>query len=43
MAIEGGRHYEVMDWVFPYGVPPVEAFVERVAYEYRETRGRRWW
>jgi hypothetical protein len=39
VAIDGGPYYEVMDWVFPYGLPPVQTFVERVAYEYRETCG----
>lgn len=39
VAIDGGPHYEVMDWVFPYGLPPVGRFVQRVAYEYREACG----
>lgn len=39
VGIDGGRHYEVMDWVFPYGLPPVERFVERLAYEYRQSCG----
>jgi hypothetical protein len=39
VPIYGGRHYEVMDWVFPYGIPEVRTFVERLAYEYREACG----
>jgi hypothetical protein len=39
VAIDGGRHYEVMDWVFPYGIPEVRAFVLRLAYEYRQACG----
>jgi hypothetical protein len=37
--IPGGRHYEVMDWVFPYGIPEVRTFVERLAIQYREACG----
>jgi hypothetical protein len=39
VPIYGGRHYEVMDWVFPYGIPEVRTFVERLAFEYREACG----
>jgi hypothetical protein len=39
VPIEGGRHYEVMDWVFPYGLPEVRTFVERLAVQYRATCG----
>jgi hypothetical protein len=39
VPIYGGPHYEVMDWVFPYGIPEVRTFVERLAYEYREACG----
>jgi hypothetical protein len=39
VPIYGGRHYEVMDWVFPYGIPAVRRFVERLAFEYREACG----
>jgi mutator protein MutT len=39
VPIKGGRHYEVMDWVFPYGLPEVRTFVERLAAQYREACG----
>jgi hypothetical protein len=39
VAVNGGRHYEVMDWVFPYAVPAVRIFVERLAAQYREACG----
>jgi hypothetical protein len=39
VPINGGRHYEVMDWVFPYGLPETRGFVERLAAEYRAACG----
>jgi hypothetical protein len=39
VPIYGGRHYEVMDWVFPYAIPEVRLFVERLAAQYREACG----
>jgi hypothetical protein len=39
VPIYGGPHYEVMDWVFPYAIPEVRTFVERLAFEYREACG----
>lgn len=39
VPIEGGTHYEVMEWVFPYGIPEVRTFVERLAAQYREACG----
>lgn len=39
VPIGGGRHYAVMDWVFPYGIPEVRTFVERLAAEYRGACG----
>jgi hypothetical protein len=39
VPIDGGPHYEVMDWVFPYGIPEVRTFVERLAFEYRQACG----
>lgn len=39
VPIEAGRHYEVMDWVFPYGIPETRTFVERLAAEYRAACG----
>lgn len=39
VPIPGGRHYEVMDWVFPYGLPEVRTFVERLAAQYRAACG----
>jgi hypothetical protein len=39
VPIYGGPHYEVMDWVFPYGIPEVRTFVERLAFEYRQACG----
>jgi hypothetical protein len=39
VPIAGGRHYEVMDWVFPYGIPQTRTFVERLAAEYRAACG----
>lgn len=39
VAIDGGPHYEVMDWVFPFGIPEVRGFVERLAHLYRRACG----
>jgi len=39
VSIDGGPHYEVMDWVFPFGLPEVRTFVERVAAQYRDACG----
>lgn len=39
VPIYGGRHYEVMDWVFPYGLPETRTFVERLAAQYRAACG----
>lgn len=39
VPVDGGRHYEVMDWVFPFGIPDVRTFVERMAVQYRRACG----
>jgi hypothetical protein len=39
VPIYGGRHYEVMDWVFPYGLPETRTLVERLAAQYRAACG----
>jgi hypothetical protein len=39
VPVPGGTNYEVMDWVFPYAVPEVRTFVERLAAEYRQACG----
>jgi hypothetical protein len=39
VRVDGGEHYEVMEWVFPYALPEVRTFVERLAWEYRQACG----